>query len=220
MKEIDVRISKSKWWLGSLFAVIVLGAWFVFKRETPVTPEVLSSHSDELFHDTDAPVGGNPDGDVTLVEFYDYNCPYCRQMSPAIAQAEADDPQLRLLYKEWPILGSVFPAKAALAANRQGKFIAFHRALYQLRGQVDEGRTLATAKSLGLDVDRLKSDIEDPAIDAILKRNLALAQVLKLDGTPGFIIGDQILTGPTELEKLQTVIRSTRDRRRPGQAGL
>jgi protein-disulfide isomerase len=217
MKEIDVRISK--WWLGSLFAVIVLGTWFVLKRETPVSPEVLASHGDEVFHDADAPVGGNPDGDVTLVEFYDYNCPYCRQMSAVIGQVEAADPQLRLLYKEWPILGSVFPAKAALAANRQGRFITFHRALYQLRGEVDEGKTLATAKSLGLDVDRLKSDIGDPAIDAMLKRNLALARVLKLDGTPGFIIGDQILTGPTELDKLQTVIRKTRDKQ-PSQARL
>jgi protein-disulfide isomerase len=188
----------------------VLGTWFVVKREAPVSPEILSAHSDEVFHDADSPVGGNPNGDVTLVEFYDYNCPYCRQMSAVIAQAETADPQLRLLYKEWPILGSVFPAKAALAADRQDKFVPFHRALYQLRGQVDEAKTLATAASLGLDVDRLKSDIQDPAIDAMLKRNLALARALKIDGTPGFIIGDQIITGPTELNKLQTVIRDTR----------
>ena len=209
----------SKWWLGSLFAVIVLGTWFVLKRDTPVSPEVLSSHRDEVFHDADAPVGGNPEGDVTLVEFYDYNCPYCRQMSAVIGQIEAADPQLRLVYKEWPILGSVFPAKAALAANRQGRFMALHRALYQLRGEVDQGKTLATAKSLGLDVDRLQSDIADPAIDAMLQRNLVLARVLKIDGTPGFIIGDRILIGPTELDKLQTVIRNTRDGK-PTQARL
>jgi protein-disulfide isomerase len=218
MREIDMKISK--WWLGPLLVIIVLGAWFVSKRETPVSPEVLSSHRDEVLHDADSPVGGNPDGDVTLVEFYDYNCPYCRQMSAVITQAEAADPQLRLVYKEWPILGSVFPAKAALAADRQGKFVAFHRALYQVRGEVDEGKTFATAASLGLDVDRLKSDVQDPAIDAMLKRNLALARVLKIDGTPGFIIGDQIIIGPMELDKLQTVIRNTRDGKRPGQASL
>jgi protein-disulfide isomerase len=204
-----VRISK--WWLGSLFAIIALGAWFVLQRETPVSPEVLSSHRDEVFHDAESPVGGNPDGDVTLVEFYDYNCPYCRQMSGVIAQAETADPRLRLVYKEWPILGSVFPAKAALAADRQGKFVPFHRALYQLRGQVDEAKTLATAASLGLDIERLKSDIQDPAIDTMLKRNLALARVLKIDGTPGFIIGNQAITGPIELNKLQAVIRDTRN---------
>jgi protein-disulfide isomerase len=195
---------------------LAVGISFVLTREIPVSSAVLLSHSDELFRDADSPVGGNPDGDVTLVEFYDYNCPYCRQMSGVIAQAEAADPQLRLVYKEWPILGSKFAAKAALAADRQGKFIVFHRALYQLRGQVDEGKTLATALSLGLDLDRLKSDLQVPAIDAMLKRNFALARKRKIDGTPGFVIGDQILMGPTELGKLQTIIRDTRRSKRSG----
>jgi protein-disulfide isomerase len=211
-KEVALRISR--WWLGSLIAIVLLGIWLVLTRETPVSPAVLSSHSDEVLRDVDSPVGGNPDGDVTLVEFYDYNCPYCRQMSGVIAEAEAADPQLRTVYKEWPILGSVFPAKAALAANRQGKFMVFHRALYQLRGEVNEGKTLATALSLGLDLDRLKTDLQAPAIDAVLKRNLALARLLKIDGTPGFVIGDQILMGPTELEKLQTIIRDVRRSKR------
>jgi len=200
----------SKWWLVLPLAIVVAGAWLVLKRETQVSPEVVAAHGDELLRDADSPVGGNPEGDVTLVELYDYNCPYCRQMSGVIAQAEAADPQLRLVYKEWPILGSVFPAKAALAANRQGKFVAFHRALYQLRGRVDEARTLATAAALGLDVERLRSDIQDAAIDAMLKRNLALARALRIDGTPGFIIGNQVITGPTELNKLQAMIRDAR----------
>ena len=211
----------SRWWLGSLIAIVLLGTWFVLEgREAPVSPEVLSSHSNEVFRDADSPVGGNPDGDVTLVEFYDYNCPYCRQMSGVIAQAEAADPKLRLVYKEWPILGSVFPAKAALAAERQGKFIVFHRALYQLRGQVDEGKTLATAVSLGLDLDRLKSDLQEPAIDAMLKRNVTLARALKIDGTPGFVIGDRILMGPIDFGKLQMVIQDARGGKRYGQARL
>jgi protein-disulfide isomerase len=207
----------SRWWLGSLIAIVLIGIWLVSTHETPVSPAVLLSHSDEVLHDADSPVGGNPGGDVTLVEFYDYSCPYCRQMSEVIVEAEAADPQLRVVYKEWPILGSVFAAKAALAADRQGKFIVFHRALYQLRGQVDEGKTLATALSLGLDVDRLKSDLQAPTIDAALKRNLALARVLKIDGTPGFVIGSQILMGPTELDKLQTIIRDVRRSKRSSQ---
>jgi protein-disulfide isomerase len=211
-----VRISK--WWLGLLIPIVLVVAWFVTTHETPVSPAVLSSHSGEIFRDADSPIGGNPKGDVTLVEFYDYNCPYCKQMSGVIAQAEAADPQLHLVYKEWPILGSVFPAKAALAAERQGKFIVFHRALYQLRGQVDERKTLATAASLGLDLDRLKSDLQDPAIDAMLKRNMALARALKIDGTPGFVIGDQILTGPIELTKLEMAIRDARRGKPFGQA--
>jgi protein-disulfide isomerase len=206
----------SRWWLASLIAIVLLGIGLVLKPESPVSPEVLLSHGDEVFRDADSPVGGNPDGNVTLVEFYDYNCPYCRQMSGVIAQAEAADPQLRVVYKEWPILGSVFAAKAALAAERQGKFVTFHRALYQLRGQVDEARTLAAASSLGLDLDRLKSDLQAPAIDAMLQRNFALARALKIDGTPGLVVGDQILQGPTELRKLQAIIQDTR-RKQSGQ---
>jgi protein-disulfide isomerase len=214
-----LRISKW-WWLGSLITIVVAAVWVLTHRETPVSPAVLLAHSDEIFRDADSPIGGNPEGDVTLVEFYDYNCPYCKQMSSVIAQAEAADPQLHLVYKEWPILGSVFPAKAALAAERQGKFIVFHRALYQLRGQVDEGKTLATATALGLDLARLKSDLQDPAIDAMLKRNMALARALKIDGTPGFVIGDQILTGPIELTKLEMVVRDARQGKPFGQARL
>ena len=89
-----------------------------------------------MFRDPDSPVGGNPSGDVTLVEFFDYNCPYCKMMAPLIAQAESVDPQLRIVYKEFPILGagSVYAAKAALAANKQGKYEAFHPRSYQARG--------------------------------------------------------------------------------------
>ena len=104
---------------------------------------VLKSRADEIFRDPDSPVGGNPDGDVTLVEFFDYNCPYCRQMVPVMAQAESADPQLRIVYKEFPILGpnSKLAAKAALATRKQGKYLAFHKALYQVRGTVDPSKS-------------------------------------------------------------------------------
>jgi protein-disulfide isomerase len=89
---------------------------------------VLRARADEVFRDATSPVGGNPDGDVTLVEFFDYNCPYCRSVAPVMNEAEAADPQLRIVYKEFPILGpnSVYVAKAALAAHRQGRYLAFH----------------------------------------------------------------------------------------------
>ena len=148
----------------------------------------------------------------TVVEFFDYNCPYCRQMLPTIAQAEAADPLLRVVYKVWPILGtsSIAPAKAALAANKQGQFIALHRALYQLRGEVDESKALTTAQSIGLDMERLKSDMQSTAIEATVKRNLALAGALGIDGTPGFVIGTRVLIGPIELSALQAAIQSVR----------
>src|SRR3546814_18088032 len=91
-----------------------------------------------------SPVTGNPDGDVSLVEFFDYNCPYCRRVAPVVADAEAADPQLRIVYKEFPILGpgSAFAAKAALAAHRQGLYFTFHNALMQAGGRADESSVL------------------------------------------------------------------------------
>jgi len=157
---------------------------------------------------------GNPQGDVTLVEFFDYNCPYCRQMAPLMVQAEGEDPQLRIVYKEFPILGpgSVVAAKAALAANKQGKYVAFHRALYQIRGPVEESKVLDAAATIGLDVDRLKADMQDPTIAGVVDRNLKLAQALRISGTPGFVIGDQILVGASDLKTLQAVLQTVRGR--------
>jgi protein-disulfide isomerase len=172
----------------------------------------LNDHVAEVYHDPDSPVGGNPSGEVTLVEFFDYNCPYCRTMAPLMTQAEQADPNLRIVYKEFPILGagSVFAAKAALAANNQGKYVAFHRALYQVHGQVDEAKVLEVAASVGLDVGRLKADMADNAIAAMIKKNEKLAQTLRISGTPGFIVGDQIATGATNFEGLQALIAKGR----------
>ena len=141
---------------------------------------LIKSHADVLFRDVDSPVGGNSDGDVTLVEFFDYNCPYCRQMAPMMTQAESADSRLRVVYKEFPILGpnSKFAAKAALAAHKQGKYLAFHKALFQVRGTVDPSKVTEVAATVRLDVDRLKADMEDPAIAALIEKNLALAQAL------------------------------------------
>jgi protein-disulfide isomerase len=121
----------------------------------------LRAHAADIFHDPDSPVGGNANGNVTLVEFFDYNCPYCKMMAPTIIQAEAADPQLRIVYKEFPILGpgSGVAAKAALAANKQGRYEAFHRALYQVRGHVDEAKVLEVAGTVGIDVARMKAEI-------------------------------------------------------------
>jgi protein-disulfide isomerase len=181
------------------------------QQDTAQVTAELKAHADEVFRDPDSPVGGNPDGDVTLVEFFDYNCPYCRQMAPVMTQAETDDPQLRIVYKEFPILGpgSVLAAKAALAANKQGKYVAFHRALYQIRGSVEESKVLDAAATMGLDVDRLKADMQDPAIAGVVDRNLKLAQVLRISGTPGFVAGDQILVGATDLKTLQAALQAT-----------
>ncbi len=172
----------------------------------------LKSHAGLVFRDPADPVGGNPSGDATLVEFFDYNCPYCKQMASVMTQAEAADPHLRIVYKEFPILGpgSLVAAKAALAANKQGKYIAFHRALYQQRGSLDESKVLEVAKSVGLDVTRLKVDMQDPDISARLDKNIALAQALGINGTPGFAVGDKVFTGARDLKSLQAMIGESR----------
>jgi protein-disulfide isomerase len=132
-----------------------------------------------------------------------------------MAKAEEADPQLRIAYKEFPILGpnSTYAAKAALAANKQCKYVAFNRGLYGVRGAVDAGKVREVAAAMGLDMDRLKADMDDPAIQTAIDRNLALAQALRINGTPGFVIGDQILRGATDLESLQAVIRTAREHR-------
>ncbi len=132
-----------------------------------------------------------------------------------MAKAEEADPQLRIAYKEFPILGpnSTFAAKAALAANKQGKYVAFHKALYEVRGAVDQGRVKEVAMKVGLDMDRLNADMADPAIQAAIAKNFALAEALRINGTPGFVMGDQILRGATDLETLQGMIRAAREHR-------
>jgi protein-disulfide isomerase len=184
-------------------------------EEESAGQKVVQQRAEEIFRDPDSPVVGNPNGDVTLVEFFDYNCPYCRQMGPVMVQAEAADPKLRIVYKEFPILGpnSVFAAKVALAAHKQGKYGEFHKALMQVRGVTDDARTLAVAGQVGLDSERLKTDMQDAAIQGLIDRNMALAHALHINGTPGFVVGDRILAGATDLKSLQAAIQEAREKR-------
>lgn len=172
----------------------------------------LAARADDLYRDKQSPVGGNTQGDVTMVEFFDYNCPYCRQVAPVVEQAAAGDSQLRIVYKEFPILGpdSVFAAKAALAADRQGKYGAFHKALYAVKSRVTEAVVLKVAADIGLDVSRLKTDMQDAAIQAAIDRNVELAQALNITGTPGFVVGNQIFPGATDLNTMKKLIEQAR----------
>jgi protein-disulfide isomerase len=174
---------------------------------------ILKSHADEIFRDAASPIGGNPLGNATLVEFFDYNCPYCRGMVQVIRDAESADPQLRIVYKEFPILGpgSEFAAKAALAANRQGKYLAFHEALMQAKSRVDESKTLEIASAIGLEVNRLKTDMQDPAIESAIKQNIGLAEALRISGTPGFVVKNQMFVGARDLRYLQSAIKQAGD---------
>ena len=176
----------------------------------------IKARADELLRDPDSPVGGNAEGNVTLVEFFDYNCPYCRRVAPTMTQLMADDPQLRVAYKEFPILGpnSLLAAKAALAARRQDKYVAFHERLMDRKGTVDEKFILSAAAQTGLDVDRLKTDMKAPEIAAAIQKNIQLARALGINGTPGFVIGDQIIPGAVGLGVLKAAVKQARANKR------
>src|SRR6266567_7593209 len=150
----------------------------------------IVKHQDDLVRDTKSPVGGNPAGDVTIVEFFDYRCPYCKQVEPALEALLKEDRQLRIVYKELPILGkdSVYATRAALAARKQGKYDKFHTAMMAAKGQIDEKSILQVAAAAGLDIERLKSDMTASEIDDAIKRNYDLAQALDIHGTPAFVI--------------------------------
>jgi protein-disulfide isomerase len=177
----------------------------------------LTSHKKDVFDDPGSPVGGNPKGDVSLVEFFDYRCPYCKQMEPALEKLLGSDHDLRFVYKEFPILGddSVAASRAALASRKQGKYDAFHRALMNLKGAIDEPAVMKVAASVGLDTARLKRDMAGDDIDRMLKANLDLADALDVHGTPGFIVGDQIVASAVSFDSLKKLIDTARQKK-PG----
>ena len=173
---------------------------------------VLKDRRGEVFDDPATPVGGNPQGNVTIVEFFDYRCPYCKQVQPSLQALLDQDHNLRFIYKEMPVLGapSVTAAHAALAARLQGKYEAFHAAMMAIKGQITDDVVYQVAGSVGLDVDRLKRDMAAPEIDQALKANLALAKALDIRGTPGFIIGDRIVPGAIDLDALKDLVADAR----------
>jgi len=174
--------------------------------------QVLRDRRHEVFDDPATPVGGNPQGDVTVVEFFDYRCPYCKQVHPAIQKLLDQDRKLRFVYKEFPVLGeqSDIAAHAALAARLQGRYEAFHNAMMAAKGQITEDQVYRIAGSIGLDVDRLKRDMTDPEIERALSANKSLAKALDLRGTPGFVIGDHIVPGAIDLDALKTMVADAR----------
>jgi protein-disulfide isomerase len=173
---------------------------------------VLKDRRREVFDDPASPVGGNPQGDVTIVEFFDYRCPYCKQVQPALQKLLDQDHKLRFVYKEMPVLGaqSVTAAHAALAARLQGKYEAFHAAMMATKGQINEDVVYQVAGAVGLDVERLKRDMKAPEIDRAVKANLALANALDIRGTPGFIIGEHIVPGAIDLDTLKSLVADAR----------
>lgn len=161
-----------------------------------------------VLNDPGAPVLGNPQGRVTLVEFSDYNCGFCRKAMPEVAAFLAEHPDVRLVIHETPIFGegSRYAAMAALAADRQGKYPAFHRALMQMRGSAERASVLRAARAVGLDTVRLERDMQAPEITAWIEATLDLADRIGLVGTPSFVAGDQAIFGYLSREDLAALV--------------
>lgn len=173
--------------------------------EAAAQAQTLAARRDLLENDPNAPVVGNPDGETVIVEFFDYNCPYCKRVAPDVATLIAENGDLRVVYREWPILGegSVFAARAALAARNQGLYEEMHWALMELEGRADPASVLAAARSVGLDTDQLQADMDAPEVVEHFRTSQALAQELGITGTPAFVIGDAVVPGAVPLAELQ-----------------
>ena len=166
----------------------------------------------QLEQDPNSPNLGNPDGDVTVIEFFDYNCPYCRKAGQTVQELLASDANVRVIYREWPILGedSVFASRAALAARAQGKYEEFHWALMNGEGRASEASILKLARHLDLDVEKLQADMTSPAVEAHIAQSSALARTLGFTGTPAFIVGDRTAPGMLSTDEMTTMVAEAR----------
>jgi protein-disulfide isomerase len=147
------------------------------------------------------------------VEFYDVRCPYCRRMLPTLATLVARNPDLRVVYKDLPVLGpgSVIGARALLAAQKQGGYQRLHDALMTGSPDVTEDSVRAASTKLGLNWDRLKADMTAPDVLARIDANLALARKLQIQGTPAYVIGTQMMPGAVELAELESAVKAARN---------
>jgi protein-disulfide isomerase len=196
--------------LGAGSAALALASRPAWAEGDP--DEVLTEA--RVLHDPDIPVVGNPDGDVTIVEWFDYNCPYCRKLEPELRQVVHDDGKVRLIWKDWPILGptSVVATRMALATRYQDKFVGAHEAMMGVSSKLTESRIKELLSGAGVDMDRLSSDLVSnaKAIDAVVKRNSAQAEAFGFNGTPSFIVGKFRVPGILTMEEFGQVIADAR----------
>lgn len=182
--------------------------------ETSARTKALESRKKDIYESKYDIVLGNPKGNVTLVEFFDYNCGYCKRAVNDISQLLKSDPNLRVVLKELPILseGSVEAARVSIAVRMQdpSKYWNFHRALMSGKGEANGAQALAAAKTAGLDIERIKKDISNPEVDATLHEVQELAKSLAISGTPSYVLGDQLIPGALPHDRLAVGIAQVR----------
>jgi protein-disulfide isomerase len=174
----------------------------------------LAAEHDKLFDDPSAPTAGNPTGDVTVIEFFDYQCGFCKTSQGAIAKLLSADRNVKFIYKEYPILGpeSVQGSMAGLASSRQGKYREFHDALMATKGHLSDDIIFGTAEEIGLDVEKLKADMADESIKKTIDANIALAGDIGARGTPTFLMGEQLFGGAMNYEQMRQAVEEARQR--------
>ncbi len=176
----------------------------------------VKKHAELIFNSPRGVVLGNPKGDVNFVEFFDYNCGYCKKAMADMLDLMKADPKLRVVLKEFPVLGpgSVDAARVAIAVRMQDptgkKYLDFHQKLLGSRGQADKARALAVAKEAGLDMARIEKDVVSPEVNATLMENFKIAEDMGLNGTPSYVIGNNVVVGALGLETLSKKISEAR----------
>lgn len=185
------------------------------KEKQELTANNLKSLSKEIFSDPTSPTTGNPNADISIVAFFDYNCGHCKNSLPGLNEVLKKDPSLRIIYKEFPILGSQsqLGAQAALAAHQQGKYVEFHNALI-VAEEINEEVIKDISEKLGLNYEALKKDMSDEKINNSLTNNYNLATALGINGTPAYIVGEQIVPGAIDAESLTRIVAI--ERTKPG----
>ena len=180
--------------LAGLFGLVVAYAVLGYLRSMR-QERGIATHAEEIFRSPTSFVAGNPKGDVSVVAFLDYNCPYCRQDAPELARLIETDGKVRLVLKELPVLGkdSEEVARIALAAAAQGKYFQLHQRLFAESGRATKAKALRIAGDLGLDVGRLERDMDDPTITAALLENTRVARDIGVRGVPVYLVGDRVL---------------------------
>jgi protein-disulfide isomerase len=208
---------------GATLAAIVLvwgtgPSWAVDRKAKAIAaqkPAVLSL-KDALMHDAASPIVGNPEGDVTIVAFTDYNCPYCKKSEADLDALVTGDPKIKIIYKDWPILAksSVAAAKIAIAAGFQGKYAEMHKALMRMNARpANDGDISQAVIAAGVDVTKLNKDLDkrDGEIVSLIKRNIQEADALQLKGTPVYLIGPFITASPLDLPQFKKIVADARE---------
>lgn len=184
------------------------------KEQSEKLRSFMSENSKDIYRNPESPVAGDPNGDITVVEFFDYNCGYCKRGLSEVQKLIESDKRVRVVFKELPILskGSEETAKAAFAAKAQGKYWEFHQAMLTIKGQANESSSLKAAETLGLDMTKFKSDMASPAVEAELEKVKELAKKMGINGTPHFLVGDKSIPGaPEDLHsQLETLVAEFR----------